>query len=172
MKKEYLDAASKAAGKFISNPDTEARAEAVADQEATEEPKKDPEKKKPGRPKKDPAAEGTPKKRTRTKKTEPKKIPITTKHVEPQVPQQVVIRKNIVKEETKKAKKNGKPFSVWLQDEDIEALKLYCEVTKMPVTKVVTSALRIFLAENRLTESEKQAYFKELESIKDKINSL
>lgn len=71
-----------------------------------------------------------------------------------------------------KGRKNGRPFSVWLQNEDIESLQLYCEVTKMPVTKVVTSALRIFLAENRPSEEEKAAYFKELDSIKDKINYL
>lgn len=71
-----------------------------------------------------------------------------------------------------KGRKNGRPFSVWLQDEDIEAVRLYCEVTKLPVTKVVTSALRLYLAENRPSDEDKQAYFAELDSIKDKIKYL
>ena len=97
------------------------------------------------------------KKRTTTKKSTPK----TEKPVEAtETPQEG------------KGRRNGKPFSVWLQNEDIEALKLYCDVTKIPVTKVVTSALRIYLAENKPTEEEKQAYFAELDSIKDKIKYL
>lgn len=126
--------------------------EAEADQEAQA-----PEVAAEDKPKKSARKPAGEKKRTTTKKSTPK----TEKPVEAtEEPQEG------------KGRKNGRPFSVWLQNEDIESLQLYCEVTKMPVTKVVTSALRIFLAENRLTESEKQAYFKELDSIKDKINSL
>lgn len=122
--------------------DQEAQAQEMA---AEDKPKKSARK---------PAGE---KKRTVTKKSTPK----TEKPVEAtEEPQEG------------KGRKNGRPFSVWLQDEDIEAVKLYCEVTKLPVTKVVTSALRLYLAENRPSDEDKQAYFAELDSIKDKIKYL
>ena len=118
-------------------------------------------KRKPGRPKKETAAASTPKiTRTRTKKATPPAETLPD-------PQEL-----ITASQEAKARKNGKVFSVWLQDEDIESLQLYADVVKLPITAIVTNALRKYLAENRPTEEEKAAYFAELDSIKDKVQYL
>lgn len=161
MKKDYSkESVRSAASKFLSMPEetenkslfAEVRAEAKADQEAQA-----PEAAAEDKPKNSARKPAEAKKRTPAKKSTPKtETPVEAT----ETPQEG------------KGRKNGKPFSVWLQDEDIEAVKLYCEVTKLPVTKVVTSALRLYLAENRPSDEDKQAYFAELDSIKDKIKYL
>lgn len=111
-------------------------------------------KRRPGRPKKETAAANP------AKKTTPAEMLIPD-------PQEL-----ITASQEAKARKNGRPFSVWLQDEDIESLQLYADVVKLPITAIVTNALRKYLAENRPTEEEKAAYFAELDSIKDKVQYL
>ncbi len=145
----------------------ELRTEADADQTTPmpEEKAEAPTTRKRGRPKK--AAESTPKKPAR-KPAEAKKETLAEKSA----PQDEMPVEGTETPQESKEKKNGRPFSVWLQDEDIEALQLYCDVRKMTVSKTVTNALRLYLAENRPTEAEKEAYFTELDSMKEKVKYL
>lgn len=161
MKKDYSkESVRSAASKFLSMPEetenkslfAEVRAEAKADQEAQA-----PEAAAEDKPKKSARKPAGEKKRTTTKKSTPK----TEKPVEAtEAPQEG------------KAKRSGKPFSIYVSDDVKQKITAYTAITGMKTSQLITEAVLSYITEHKITEEQKTAYQNRHKMITDIMNEL
>ncbi len=71
-----------------------------------------------------------------------------------------------------KAKRSGKPFSIYVSDDVKQKITAYTAITGMKTSQLITEAVLSYITEHKITEEQKIAYQNKHKMITDIMNEL